>query len=132
MIILIYLLLILNLFSSHVVESQQQRNFDVEIKSDGTYNLLVKNKTWLLSANTFMRSNYAQYDTYSKTLILQSVKNAQGTDILGSWKSVIFTYALNNDTATTMDCYIVIYDNVNLVRFIQVIVQKYLLSLHSF
>ena len=126
MIILIYLLLILNLFSSHVVESQQQ------IKSDGTYNLLVKNKTWLLSANTFMRSNYAQYDTYSKTLILQSVKNAQGTDILGSWKSVIFTYALNNDTATTMDCYIVIYDNVNLVRFIQVIVQKYLLSLHSF
>lgn len=118
MIIWIYTCLIVALISSNI--ECQQKIFDVKIKNDGSYNLLIKNQTWLESANTFMRANNAKYDTYSKSLMLKGIQNSQGTDKLGNWKAVTFIYTLNNDTSITMNCNILIYDNLHLVRFIQV------------
>ncbi len=49
--------LIISLLSLNVKSQQTNNSFNITIKSDGSYNILVDNKTWLQSANTFMRHN---------------------------------------------------------------------------
>jgi len=72
-----------------------------------------------------MRHNNTRYDTYSKTLLLKSIKNLQGTDVLGNWKAVVFTYTLNENPSVTMNCNILIYEEINMIRFIQVYIIEY-------
>lgn len=116
--------------------------FNINVKNDGSYSLEIDNQTWLnrygtfisgcyilkclhfflskTSANTFMRAHGFQYDQNSGGLVLQKVLNLQGSDVLGSWKAITFVYSLFNDSQLTMNCNILKYDNLNLVRFIQV------------
>ncbi len=125
MIFNVYIFFIISLLSLNVKSQQTNNSFNITIKSDGSYNILVDNKTWLQSANTFMRHNNTRYDTYSKTLLLKSIKNLQGTDVLGNWKAVVFTYALNENPSVTMNCNILIYEEINMIRFIQVYIIEY-------
>lgn len=97
----------------------QSKKFDININSDGSYGLLIKGNEWLSSADTFMRSKNAQYDTNSKTLVLQNVLKTEGTDILGDWKASTFVYSLNNEPSIMMNCNIIKYNDLNIVRFIQ-------------
>ncbi len=125
MIFNVYIFFIISLLSLNVKSQQTNNSFNITIKSDGSYNILVDNKTWLQSANTFMRHNNTRYDTYSKTLLLKSIKNLQGTDVLGNWKAVVFTYTLNENPSVTMNCNILIYEEINMIRFIQVYIIEY-------
>lgn len=125
MIFNVYIFFIISLLSLNVKSQQTNNSFNITIKSDGSYNILVDNKTWLQSANTFMRHNNTRYDTYSKTLLLKSIENLQGTDVLGNWKAVVFTYALNENPSVTMNCNILIYEEINMIRFIQVYIIEY-------
>ena len=67
-----------------------------------------------------MRAHGFQYDQNSESLVLQKVLNSQGSDVLGTWKAVTFVYSVFNDSELTMNCNILKYDNLDLVRFIQV------------
>ncbi len=118
-----YLSLFLIILLSSNVESQRAKNnLNVTYKPDGSYNILVNDKVWLQSANTFMRHNKTRYDTYSRTLSLKNITNVQGIDVLGSWKAVVFTYALNDNLSVTMNCNILMYEDIDMIRFIQVII----------
>ena len=98
-----------------------KKNFDININSDGSYKLLTNGNEWLTSANTFMWSKNVQYDTNSKSLILQNVSSSEGSDVLGKWKASTFVYTLHNESAIKMNCVIIKYNDLNLVRFVQVL-----------
>jgi hypothetical protein len=48
---------------------------------------------------------------------------SSGVDILGKWQSTIFSYYVRNDPQTTMDCSIIVYLDLPVVRFTQVLLK---------
>lgn len=111
-----YTLLLIQLFTINA------DNFGIKTNQNGRYELIVKNQTWLKSANIFIRSEFEQYNTDSKSLHLQSINQLIGSDILGTWRATSFQYSYNNKSGKiVMECRITKYDHLNAVRFTQVL-----------
>ena len=94
--------------------------FLVELYTNGTYAFKVANVTWLESSHTWMRANGALYDNYEKSLNLTSTWAQSGADQLGSWQSINYHYQVYNDLDVIMDCSLITYNDIDLVRFKQV------------
>lgn len=122
-----YLLLLIQLYKINA------DNFGIRTNQNGGYKLIVKNQTWLKSANTFIRSEFEQYDTDSKSLHLQNINQLNGSDILGAWMATSFQYSFNNKSdEIIMECRITKYDHLNAVRFTQVLFFEAILNLNLF
>ena len=110
-------LLLLILIQLHAKNCE---NFGVTTNNNGEYEIIVKNQTWLKNANTFIRSQFVQYDTDSKSLQLQHINKLNGTDILGSWVATSFQYSFNYSDKIVIECRITKYDHLDAIRFTQV------------
>lgn len=90
--------------------------------------MIINEDVWLTSAATFLRANNHEYNNLVKTLSLDSTVGSSGADVLGEWQSIQFDYSLNDDQITKMNCTIKTYNDLNLVRFTQVLVLNILNS----
>ncbi len=97
-------------------------NFNLNVLADGSFGVFVDQVEWLKSSDIFFRANNYLYESQAKTLFLNATTISNGQDILGVWKSFSFEFILFNDTETKMNCTMIKYDDIDLIRFVQVVI----------
>ncbi|XP_071096650.1 uncharacterized protein [Haliotis cracherodii] len=68
------------------------QDFDVNVNSDGTYNVVVQGDVWLKSAPIFFRSDGKVFTTADGSLMLVKNTLSSGVDFIGQWQSNSFLY----------------------------------------
>ncbi|ELU18803.1 hypothetical protein CAPTEDRAFT_226734 [Capitella teleta] len=71
-------------------------NFQVITSSDGEFSVSIRNQTWLHSASTFFRSDGVRFSNGDGSLLLQKATSSRGSDNIGAYKRVTYTYKAYN------------------------------------
>ena len=70
------------------------QGLEIEIATDGSYNIIIDGTKWLTSGETWFRSDGATASVAGGNLKLLRAEAETGWDVIGSWQGISFMYKI--------------------------------------